>query len=120
MTTRGGKSTHDPPNPNNKAGKAQGQQEEGPSPSTKTQKDQEKYEETTPQDFVDTSYLRFPTRKRKHAVDEQFAPFVEMIEMIHVCVPLMDVLHVPSYAKYIKDIINNKRPLTSTKVVNLT
>ena len=38
VTTRGGKSTHDPPNPNNKAGKKQGQQEEGPSPSTKTQK----------------------------------------------------------------------------------
>jgi len=25
VTMRGGKSTHDPPNPNNKAGKAQGQ-----------------------------------------------------------------------------------------------
>jgi len=35
-------------------------------------------------------------------------------------VPLMDVLHVPSYAKYIKDIINNKRPLPSTEVVKLT
>jgi hypothetical protein len=41
-------------------------------------------------------------------MNEQFARFVEMIEKIHVSVPLMDVLHVPSYAKYIKDIINNK------------
>ena len=32
----------------------------------------------------------------------------------------MDVLHVPSYAKYIKDIINNKRPLPSTEVIKLT
>jgi hypothetical protein len=46
-------------------------------------------------------------------MDEQFACFVEMIEKIHVSVPLMDILHVPSYAKYIKDIINNKRPLPS-------
>jgi hypothetical protein len=53
-------------------------------------------------------------------VDEQFACFVEMIEKIHVSVPLKDVLHVPSYAKYIKDIINNKRPLPSMKVVKLT
>jgi hypothetical protein len=53
-------------------------------------------------------------------VDEQFAHFVEMIEKIHVSVPLMDVLHVPSYAKYIKDIINNKQPLPSTEVVKLT
>ena len=32
----------------------------------------------------------------------------------------MDVLYVPSYAKYIKDIINNKRPLPSTEVIKLT
>jgi len=37
-----------------------------------------------------------------------------------VSVPLMDVLHVPSYAKYIKDIINNKRPLPSMEVIKLT
>jgi len=43
-----------------------------------------------------------------------------MIEKIHVSVPLMNVLHVPSYAKYIKDIINNKRPLPSMEVVKLT
>ena len=73
----------------------------------KYKKDQED-EETAPQDFVDTSYMPFPTRKRKQAVDEQFAHFVEMIEKIHVSIPLMDVLHVPSYEKYIKDIINNK------------
>ena len=108
VTMRGGKSTPDPPNPNNKAGKAEGQWEEGPSPSTKTQKDQEEDEEMAPQDFVDTSYLSFPTRKIKQAVDEQFARFVEMIEKIHVSIPLMDILHVPSYTKYIKDIINNK------------
>jgi hypothetical protein len=72
-----------------------------------TQKDQEE-EEMAPQDFIDISYLSFPTRKRKQAVDEQFACFVEMIEKIHVSAPLMDVLHVRSYAKYIKDIINNK------------
>jgi hypothetical protein len=42
-----------------------------------------------------------------------------MIEKIHVSIPLMDVLLVPSYAKYIKDIIN-KRPLPSMEVVKLT
>jgi hypothetical protein len=51
---------------------------------------------------------------------EHFARFVEMVEKIHVSVPLMDVLHVPSYAKYIKDMINNKWPLPSTEVVKLT
>jgi hypothetical protein len=120
VTTRGGKSTRDPPNPNNKTGKAQGQQEKEPSPATKTQKDQEEEEETALEDFADTSYLPFPTRKRKQAMDDQFARFVEMIKNIYVSVPLMYVLHVPSYAKYIKDIINNKRPLLSIEVVKLT
>jgi len=49
----------------------------------------------------------------------QFAHFVKMIEKIHVSILLLDVLHVPSYAKYIKDIINNKRPLPSMEVVKL-
>jgi hypothetical protein len=43
-----------------------------------------------------------------------------MIEKICVSIPLMDILHVPSYAKYKKDIINNKWPLPSTEVVKLT
>ena len=73
-----------------------------------------------PQDFVDTNYLTFPTRNWKQAMDEQFARFVEMIEKIHVSIPLMDVLHVPSYTKYIKDISNSKRPLPSTEVIKLT
>ena len=74
----------------------------------------------TLKDFVNTTYLPFPTRNCRQAMDEQFAHFVEMIEKIHVSIPLMDVLHVPSYAKYIKDIINNKQPIPSTEVVKLT
>ena len=65
VTTRGGKSTRDPPNPNHKTWKAQGRQEDRSSPSTKTQKDQGEDEEMAPQDFAYTSYLPFPTRKRK-------------------------------------------------------
>jgi hypothetical protein len=92
VTTRGGKSTRDPSNPNNNTGKAQGQQEERPLPTMKNQKDHEEVGETAPEDFVDTTYLPFPPRKRKQAVDEQFACFVEMIEKIHVSVPLMYLL----------------------------
>ena len=120
VTTRGGKTTHDPPNPNHSAGKAKERQED--EPSKKIQKDQEE-EETAmqaPLEYTDTCYLPFPTRNRKQAMDEQLAHFVEMIEKIYVSIPLMDVLHVPSYAKYIKDIINNKRILPTTEVVKLT
>ena len=64
--------------------------------------------------------MPFPSRKKKSTVDDQFARFVEMIGKIHVNVPLMDVLHMPSYARFIKAIINNKLPLPTTEVVQLT
>jgi len=66
--------------------------------------------------------LPFRTRERrkKKDADEQFLRFVEMVEKTHVSVPLMDVLHIPSYSKFIKDIINKKRPSPSTEVVKLT
>ena len=53
-------------------------------------------------------------------MDEQFTRFVEMIQKIHVNIPLLDVMHVPTYTRYIKDIINNKWPLPTTEVVKLT
>nr|CAE02471.2 OSJNBa0042D13.24 [Oryza sativa Japonica Group]CAE05169.2 OSJNBa0013A04.6 [Oryza sativa Japonica Group] len=57
---------------------------------------------------------------RKQSVDEQFAHFVEVIQKIHISVPLFDAMHVPTYARYLKDIVNNKRLLPTTEVVKLT
>jgi len=117
MTTRGGKSTRDPPHPNH-AGKASAAQEE--EQLTEQEETREPEKGTAPQDYIETSFLSFPTRNRKATVDEQITCFVEMIQKIHVNVPLLDVMHVPSYARYIKDIINNKRPLPTTEVGKLT
>lgn len=33
--------------------------------------------------------------------------------------PLIDAMQVPTYARYLKDILNNKRPLPTTKVVTM-
>jgi cobalamin biosynthesis Co2+ chelatase CbiK len=52
-------------------------------------------------------------------VDEQFARFVEVIQRIHINVPLLDAMQVLTYARYLKDILNNKRPLPTTEVVKL-
>ena len=105
VTTRGGKSTRDPPHPNHveKAARPQVEEEE----STKHD-DSEESEEENPQKTFVTNILPFASRKQKITVDEQFAHFVEMIQKIHVNVPLLDVMHVPTYARYIKDINNNK------------
>ncbi|XP_066361175.1 uncharacterized protein [Miscanthus floridulus] len=78
VTTRGGMTTHDQPNPNQSTGKAKERQEAEPST-----KEKEQEEETTPKDFIDTNYLPFPTMNSKQAMDGQLTPFVEMIEKIH-------------------------------------
>jgi hypothetical protein len=121
VTTRGGKTTRDPPNPNHGTAKTPRQQEQTSAEPVDPQ-DESSDEEPTPEVYGDTMMLPFSTRWRKKKKDgeEQFLRFVEMVEKTNVSVPLMDVLHIPSYAKFIKDIINNKRPLPSAEVVKLT
>jgi len=75
-------------------------------------------DEPTPNNYGDTTMLPFPTRERRKKKDrnEQFLHFVEMVKKMHISVLLMDVLHISSYSKFIKDIINKKRPLSSTEL----
>lgn len=53
-------------------------------------------------------------------MDEQFACFIDVIQKIHINIPLMDAMQVPTYARYLKDILNNKMPLPTTEMVKLT
>ncbi|WVZ83371.1 hypothetical protein U9M48_030529 [Paspalum notatum var. saurae] len=75
---------------------------------------------SAPHEFYDTTVLPFPERQKKTSVDNQFGKFVEVIKKLYVNIPLLDVMQVPTYAKYLKDILNNKKPLPSTEVVHLT
>nr|AAL83338.1 Putative polyprotein [Oryza sativa Japonica Group]AAM08727.1 Putative polyprotein [Oryza sativa Japonica Group] len=116
ITMRRGKSTRDPPYPNpvgtNEISKG--------APSNDSADKEVQPENTVPQEYCDTRLLSFPQRMRKPSVDEQFARFVEVIQKIHINVPLLDAMQVPTYARYLKDILNNKRPLPTTEVVKLT
>ena len=44
----------------------------------------------------------------------------EVIRNLYVNILLLDAMQVPTYAKYIKDILGNKRSLPTTEVVQLT
>ena len=52
--------------------------------------------------------------------DEQFGKFVEVMKKLYSNIPLLDTMQVPTYAKYLKDILGNKRVLPTTVVVQLT
>jgi hypothetical protein len=105
ITTRGGKSTRDPPYPN-PAGTNRVARE---APSSNSADKEVQPEKAVPQEYCDTRLLPFHQRSRKPSVDEQFARFVEVIQKIHINVPL-DAMQVLTYARYLKDILNNKRP----------
>jgi hypothetical protein len=45
---------------------------------------------------------------------------MDMILRINISVPLLDTMQVPTYARYLKDILTNKRPLPTTEVIKLT
>jgi len=70
--------------------------------------------------FHDTNYLPFPHwNRRPQQVDEQFGKFMEVLQKLYINRPLLDDMQVPTYAKYIRDILNKKRPLSSTEVIKL-
>ncbi|WVZ75926.1 hypothetical protein U9M48_023943 [Paspalum notatum var. saurae] len=75
---------------------------------------------SAPHEFYDSTVLPFPQRQKKASVDDQFGKFVEVIKKLYVNIPLLYAMQVPTYAKYLKDILNNKKPLPSTEVVHLT
>jgi len=77
-------------------------------------------EQELQQDFHDTTFLPFPRRNRKAKMDGQFGNFVEVIQKLYIYIPLLDAIQVPIYAKYLRDILNNKRPLLSIEVIKLT
>ena len=52
--------------------------------------------------------------------NEQFGKFVEATKKFYGNIPLLDTMQVPTYAKYLKDILGNKRVLPTTEVVQLT
>jgi hypothetical protein len=124
ITTRGGRSTKDPPYPKG------ARRAPAVLPVAKEENNTEAEQDVQPQDilqdheirqnFHDTNYIPFPRRIRRPQSDEQFSKFVEVIQKLYVNIPLLDTIQVPTYVKYIRDILNKKRPLPSTEVIKLT
>jgi hypothetical protein len=87
-TTKGGKSTRDPPYPTRI----------GNTPVVVQEEKDDKVEEVIPQeqellqDFYDTTLLLFLRRNRKAKLDEQFGKFVEVIQKLYINIPLLDAI----------------------------
>jgi hypothetical protein len=102
VTTRGGKTTRDPPHPNHvekKQKEVTTESEEEEENTKEAVPEEEKLRKTTPQEYVDTTLLPFPRRIKKPTVDEQFGKFVEVIKKLNVNIPFLEAMQVPTYAK---------------------
>jgi hypothetical protein len=122
VATRVGKTTRDPPHPNPAEKK---QKEVTPESDEEVDTEEaspgeEGLRKMAPQEYVDTTLLPFPRRIKKPTMDEQFGKFVEVIKKLNVNIPFLEAMQVPTYAKYLKDILNNKRPLPTMDMVKLT
>ncbi|XP_050887529.1 uncharacterized protein LOC127092691 [Lathyrus oleraceus] len=60
--------------------------------------------------------IPYPQRLKQTKIDNQYKKFIKVIEKIHVEIPFTEVItQIPSYAKFLKDILTNKRRLDDPK-----
>ena len=58
----------------------------------------------------DTPIVPYPERLKKSKLDNQFGKFMEIFKKLHINIPFVDALEqVPSYVKFMKDILENTR-----------
>jgi hypothetical protein len=121
VTTSGGKNTRDPPHPNptKKKHKEVTSESDEEIDTEEAYPGEKRLRKTAPQEYVDSTLLPFPRRIKNPTVDEQFGKFIEVIKKLNVNTPFLEAMQVPTYAKYLKDILNNKRPLPTTDIVKL-
>ena len=65
--------------------------------------------------------IPYPQRLKKHKLDKQFTKFMEVFKKLHINILFADALEqMPSYVKFMKDILSQKRRLADFETVNLT
>ncbi|XP_073119732.1 uncharacterized protein [Henckelia pumila] len=63
----------------------------------------------------------FPTDLKKAKLDSQFAKFIELFKKLNINIPFADALmQMPSYVKFLKEILSNKRKLEEHAMISLT
>ncbi|XP_048140761.1 uncharacterized protein LOC125316465 [Rhodamnia argentea] len=64
--------------------------------------------------------IPYPERLQQHKIDKQFSKFLDVFKKLHINIPFADALaRMPSYAKFLKEILANKRKLEDYETVKL-
>ena len=94
-----------------------------PSQGDDTNKEQlkEKQSEENTTEAKASLPVPYPQRLKKHKLDKQFTKFMDVFKKLHINIPFADALEqMPSYVKFMKDILSQKRRLADFEMVNLT
>ncbi|KAK8935660.1 hypothetical protein KSP39_PZI013348 [Platanthera zijinensis] len=64
--------------------------------------------------------IPYPAKINKERMDAQYGKFLSMIKQLHVNLPFSDIIQMPKYAKFLKDLISNKRKIEELSLVTLS
>lgn len=65
--------------------------------------------------------IPFPQRLKKKNLDKNFSKFIDIFKGLHINLPFVDMLEqMPQYAKFLKQVLSNKRKLEENEKVMLT
>ena len=65
--------------------------------------------------------MPYPQRLKSKNLDKQFARFLDMFKKLYINIPFAEALEqMPSYVKFMKDILSKKRKLKNYEMVALT
>ena len=65
--------------------------------------------------------IPYPQRLTKSKTEGQFKKFVELLKSLHLSIPFSEAItQMPSYAKFLKEILTNKRKIDVDETVALT
>ncbi|KAA3456838.1 Transposon Ty3-I Gag-Pol polyprotein [Gossypium australe] len=64
--------------------------------------------------------IPYPTKLKKERLDAQYGKFLELFKQIHINLPFVEAIsQMPKYAKFLKEILTNKRKLEEISTVEL-
>jgi hypothetical protein len=78
------------------------------------EKEEENHGKASPKDVSDTHLLPFPHIAKKPMENENFIHIMKVIQRMYVHILMLDAMQVLTYARYLKDILNQKRLILET------
>ncbi|XP_060968766.1 uncharacterized protein LOC115696762 [Cannabis sativa] len=93
-----------------------------PTPEKEKTTDGLPQKETPPAISIDHHIkIPYPQRLHKNKMDKQFLKFLEIFKKLHINIPFIEALEqMPTYLKFMKDILSKKRKLEEFEMVALT